>query len=53
MQKYLVKTVTETEKDAGTNANVYINIIGSEGDCGKRFLRHNIDGSKKFDSGKV
>ncbi|KAH9523747.1 hypothetical protein Btru_040820 [Bulinus truncatus] len=51
--KYIVKTITENEENAGTEANVYINIIGNLGDSGKRFLISSSDGGDKFTTGKT
>ncbi|XP_012939779.1 lipoxygenase homology domain-containing protein 1 isoform X2 [Aplysia californica] len=51
--KYVVKTVTEAQDSAGTQAIVYINIIGSQGDSGKRCLKNNLDENEKFAIGKT
>ncbi|ESO92330.1 hypothetical protein LOTGIDRAFT_162634 [Lottia gigantea] len=51
--KYFVQTTTSKDKDSGTDANVYINIIGTQGDTGKRFLLHNLTGKNKFQTGQT
>ena len=51
--RYLVKTITEPDDSAGTSANVYVNLIGSLGDSGKRCLMHSLDDSPKFVTGAV
>ncbi|KAI8774235.1 lipoxygenasey domain-containing protein 1 [Biomphalaria glabrata] len=51
--KYIVKTITESEENAGTEANVYINLIGNLGDSGKRFLVNSSNGGEKFSAGKT
>ncbi|CAL1540914.1 unnamed protein product [Lymnaea stagnalis] len=50
---YIVKTVTEAEEESGTEANVYINIIGTQGDTGKRFLKNDSSGHDRFLSGQT
>ncbi|XP_059163011.1 lipoxygenase homology domain-containing protein 1-like [Physella acuta] len=51
--KYIIKTVTEADEGAGTNANVYMDIVGTLGNSGKRLLRNEMDGKAKFERGKT
>ncbi|RUS73674.1 hypothetical protein EGW08_018556, partial [Elysia chlorotica] len=50
--QYLVKTVTEAQENAGTQANVHIILVGSLGDSGRRYLKNGSD-SNKFSKGKT
>ncbi|ELT98105.1 hypothetical protein CAPTEDRAFT_225952 [Capitella teleta] len=51
--KYQVKTVTGDKRGAGTDAKVYVNLIGKNGDSGKRPLNISQRSSNKFESGKT
>ncbi|GFR61376.1 lipoxygenase homology domain-containing protein 1 [Elysia marginata] len=51
--QYLVKTVTEALENAGTEANVHITLVGSQGDSGKRTLKNSSGSNKKFLEGKT
>ncbi|XP_064626993.1 lipoxygenase homology domain-containing protein 1-like isoform X2 [Lineus longissimus] len=50
---YNVKVHTADKMSAGTDAHVYIQLFGKDGDSGKRFLRKNVDDSNKFESGHI
>jgi hypothetical protein len=50
----MVQTLTGDGFGSGTDARVYINLIGTLGDTGKRFLVHNLETPQnKFESGQV
>ncbi|XP_046584646.1 LOW QUALITY PROTEIN: lipoxygenase homology domain-containing protein 1-like [Haliotis rubra] len=51
--KYVVQTTTATDWGSGTDASVYINLFGSKGDSGKRFLRNSLEDKNKFETGSV
>lgn len=51
--KYMVEVHTGKKASAGTNANVFLNIFGDQGDTGKRFLRKSKTNQDKFEKGKV
>ncbi|KAK3777632.1 hypothetical protein RRG08_021747 [Elysia crispata] len=51
--QYLIKTVTEAQENAGTEANVHITVVGSLGDSGRRYLKNGSDSNKKFLEGKT
>lgn len=53
VREYVVSTLTGDGFGSGTDALVYINLIGTIGDSGKRFLVHNLEGTDKFESGQV
>ncbi|XP_070194990.1 lipoxygenase homology domain-containing protein 1-like isoform X2 [Littorina saxatilis] len=49
---YIVKTVTPPDPGAGTDATIYINVVGSRGDSGVRELRRNLEQPQpKFQEG--
>ncbi|ESO92329.1 hypothetical protein LOTGIDRAFT_121069, partial [Lottia gigantea] len=50
--KYMVIVQTGKDRGAATAANVYINLFGENGDCGKRFLIQS-DNKRKFVAGQV
>ena len=49
---YEVSVFTGSMWGAGTDANVYVNIYGENGDTGERFLRKS-NYLNKFESGQV
>ena len=50
----MVQTVTGDGFGNGTDTMVYINLIGTLGDSGKRFLVHNMEETeRKFQTGQV
>lgn len=49
---YEVNVFTGDMMGAGTDANVFINIYGENGDTGERYLK-NSDNLNKFERGKV
>ena len=54
VREYVVSTMTGDGFGSGTDAQVFINLIGTLGDSGKRFLIHNLEGTdEKFESGQV
>lgn len=54
MREYVVQTLTGDGFGSGTDATVYINLIGTLGDTGKRFLAHSLEQpDEKFESGQV
>ncbi|XP_069127319.1 uncharacterized protein [Argopecten irradians] len=53
VNKYVVRTTTGDESGAGTDANVYINLLGTLGDSGKRYLKFNREGRDAFHTGQV
>ena len=50
---YEVQVVTGSKLGGGTDANVYITLLGEKGDSGKRYLRISKEGGNKFEAGKV
>ncbi|XP_060083246.1 lipoxygenase homology domain-containing protein 1-like [Ylistrum balloti] len=53
VNKYVVQTTTGDEAGAGSDANVYINLFGTLGDSGKRYLKNNREGGDAFETGRV
>ncbi|KAH3832147.1 hypothetical protein DPMN_105424 [Dreissena polymorpha] len=54
VREYVVCTLTGDGFGSGTEADVYVKLIGTIGDTGKRFLVHNLEKTEpKFDSGQV
>ena len=54
VREYLVQTATGDGFGSGTEAAVYVNIVGTLGDSGKRFLVHSMEQhDNSFDSGAV
>ena len=53
MYKYVIQTLTAPEAGAGTDANVYVMLVGELGDSGRRFLKDNLENEDKFEPGKV
>ncbi|XP_055956181.1 lipoxygenase homology domain-containing protein 1 [Patella vulgata] len=51
--RYYVETITSNDWGSGTDSNVYINIIGSLGDTGIRFLKNSLEDKNKFESGST
>lgn len=51
--RYLVKTVTPNDSGAGTDADVYVMLVGSLGDSGIRELKQNLEERSKFQPGSV
>lgn len=50
----MVQTLTGDGFGSGTDAKVYVSLIGTIGDSGKRFLVHNLEKTDdKFESGQV
>uniref|UniRef100_A0ABM0MC96 Lipoxygenase homology domain-containing protein 1-like n=1 Tax=Saccoglossus kowalevskii TaxID=10224 RepID=A0ABM0MC96_SACKO len=49
VSSYLITVFTYEDAESGTDADIYINIIGSLGDTGKRWLCKPISGGEKFD----
>ncbi|XP_052774352.1 lipoxygenase homology domain-containing protein 1-like isoform X2 [Mya arenaria] len=55
VREYVVQTQTGDGFGSGTEASVYVNIVGTLGDTGKRFLVHHLEEEeeKKFQSGAM
>ena len=54
VRDYVVQILTGEGFGNGTDTMVYINLVGTLGDSGKRFLVHNIEGTEeKFQTGQV
>ena len=53
MRRYVVEVYTGDKSGAGTDANVYLQIIGKRGDTGIRKLLRSREPGKKFECGKV
>ncbi|CAD5121003.1 DgyrCDS9547 [Dimorphilus gyrociliatus] len=53
LKKYKVQIITGNKRKAGTDANVYINIYGEQGDTGNRFLRNSKTNRNKFERGNT
>jgi len=51
--KYAVKVYTGKKSGAGTDADVFLNIFGSQGDTGERFLTRSSTNKNKFEKGNV
>ena len=52
--KYYIEVHTsEAEMTAGTNANVFITLYGSQSDSGRRHLIHSREARKRFQPGQV
>lgn len=52
--RYRISVVTGEKFDAGTEANVYVMIVGLRGDTGQRMLTHCISSNeRKFAAGNV
>lgn len=47
-----MKTVTEADEDS-TVEDVYVTLVGSLGDSGRRELKHNLEEHAKFQTGQV
>ena len=48
-----MKTVTPNDSGAGTDADVYVMLVGSLGDSGIRELKQNLEERSKFQPGSV
>ena len=51
--KYAVNVHTGNKMGAGTDADVFLNIFGSQGDTGERFLTNSSTNRNKFEKGNV
>jgi hypothetical protein len=51
--KYIVQVHTGNKSGAGTDANVFCNIFGEQGDTGERPLTQSKTNRNKFEKGKV
>ena len=51
--QYLVQVHTGKKRGAGTDANVFINVFGEQGDMGQRPLTHSKTNRNKFERGDV
>lgn len=54
VRNYVVQTLTGDGLGNETDTMVYINLVGTLGDSGKRFLVHNMEeNERKFQTGQV
>ena len=54
VRDYVVQILTGEGFGNGTDTMVYMNLVGTLGDSGKRFLVHNMEGTEeKFQTGQV
>ncbi|KAK3579121.1 hypothetical protein CHS0354_022141 [Potamilus streckersoni] len=53
VRKYVVQTLTGDSSGAGTDAIVYIKLVGAVADSGRRNLLHNLEDTNKFETGKA
>ncbi len=51
--KYAVSVHTGNKRNAGTDANVFVNIFGDQGDTGDRPLKKSSTNKNKFEKGNV
>ena len=51
--KYTAKVYTGKKSGAGTDANVFLNIFGTQGDTGERPLQKSATNKNKFEKGNV
>ncbi|CAF4181180.1 unnamed protein product, partial [Rotaria magnacalcarata] len=51
--KYTVDVYTADKRNAGTNANVFINIFGECGDTGERPLEYSTRKGNKFERNQM
>ena len=51
--QYVVSVYTGNKHGAGTDANVFINLFGEQGDTGDRPLKQSKNNKNKFERGKV
>ena len=51
--KYAVSVSTGKKMGAGTDANVFINLFGEQGDTGDRPLEKSSSNRNKFEKGNV
>lgn len=51
--QYLVSVHTGSRRGAGTDANVFLNIFGEQGDTGERPLTNSNTNKNKFEKGNV
>ena len=50
---YKVQVITGDRMCAGTDANVFINVLGEQGDTGTRYLLRSTTSANKFERGQV
>ena len=53
MRKYLASVYTGDKTCAGTDANVYLEIQGTRGDTGTRYLLKSLNNKHMFESDQV
>ena len=51
--KYQLDVYTGDKDNAGTDANVWVEVVGKRGDTGRRRLRKSLNNTNKFEQGKV
>ena len=51
--QYDVSVYTGSRRGAGTDANVFLNLFGEQGDTGDRALKHSKTNINKFENGQV
>nr|CAH8854289.1 unnamed protein product [Trichobilharzia regenti] len=45
---YIIQIHTGNKPNSGTNANIFINIFGDNGDCGERWLKRSVNQNAKL-----
>ncbi|XP_074659812.1 lipoxygenase homology domain-containing protein 1-like [Tubulanus polymorphus] len=53
LKNYEVEVYTGDKKHAGTDAHVFLNLFGEQGDTGERPLKHSLENQNKFERGKT
>ena len=53
MNHYVIEVETGDEDEAETNEHIHVNMFGTLGDSGKRYLIHNRENRDKFKRGQV
>ena len=53
VEEYVVKVFTGQDENAGTDANVYVTLFGTQGDTGERWLNKSTNHFLKFQPTQV
>ena len=53
MEEYAVKVFTGQDESAGTDANVFLTMFGTQGDTGERWLNKSVNHFIKFQPTQV
>jgi len=51
--QYVVTVYTGDRSGGGTDANVFVNLFGEQGDTGDRMLKRSKNNKNKFERGRV